>query len=105
MRMNQVTAGLSDLPVTVAYHTDWSLDDLADAVRQAWFPIIGVDLRYLDGLFAFHAVVVANITSQQVIIHDPRHAHSPRQVNQQTLADAWEDADRECLLIRARLTS
>ncbi len=103
MQLNQVAAGLSDLPVTVEFHNDWSVDDLADALRQSLFPIVGVDLRYIDGLFAFHAVVVSEISSRQLTIHDPRQAHSPRQISQYAFEDAWENADHECLVIRARL--
>ncbi len=71
MRLNQVAAGLTELPVAVEYHTDWSIDDLADATHQSIFPIVGIDLRYIEGLFAFHAVVVAHVTREQIVVHDP----------------------------------
>lgn len=100
MRLNQVAAGLSDLPLAVEYHTDWSLDDLDDAVCQSVFPIVGVDLRYVEGLFAFHAVVVANLTSRQLTVHDPQHAHRPRRISRQAFEEAWESAGRECLMLR-----
>jgi ABC-type bacteriocin/lantibiotic exporter with double-glycine peptidase domain len=33
MRLNQVAGGLTDLPVKAAYHTDWNIDDLTDAIH------------------------------------------------------------------------
>ena len=102
MRLNQVAAGLSDLPVTVQYHADWSLDDLEDAVRLSIFPIVGIDLRFVDGLFAFHAVVVAEINRDRLTIHNPRYAESPSHISRQAFEEAWESADRECLTISAK---
>jgi hypothetical protein len=85
MRLNQVAQGLSDLPVNTEYHTDWSIDDLTEAVRRSVFPIVGVDLRFVDGLFAFHALVIANVMSDEIIVHDPRDAHNPRNISRRTL--------------------
>jgi len=99
MRLNQVAAGLTDLPVVVEYNTDWSIDDLADATRQSIFPIVGIDLRYIEGLFAFHAVVVAHVTREQIVVHDPLHVQNPRPIGLPAFAEAWESADRECLTI------
>lgn len=99
MRLNQIAAGLTDLPVTVEYHTDWSLDDIADAVRQSTFPIVGVDLRYIEGLFAFHSIVIINLTSEHIIVHDPLHSQSPRNIGLQAFAEAWESADNEGIVI------
>ncbi len=102
MRLNQVAQGLADLPVRAEYHTDWSIDDLTEAVRRSVFPIVGVDLRFVDGLFAFHALVIADVMSDQLIVHDPRNAHSPRNISLQTFEEAWESADRECLVIEMK---
>lgn len=99
MRLNQVAAGLFDLPVTVEYRTDWSLHDIEDAVRQSSFPIVGVDLRYVDGLFAFHAVVVVEMARDELSIHDPRYAQSPINIGRVAFEKAWESADRECLIM------
>jgi len=99
MRLNQMAAGLTDLPVAVEYHTDWSIDDIADATRQSIFPIVGIDLRYIEGLFAFHAVVVANVAREQIVVHDPLHVQSPRPIGLPAFAEAWESADGECLTI------
>ncbi|MGH9850049.1 MAG: hypothetical protein ACREBD_09325, partial [Blastocatellia bacterium] len=102
MRLNQVASGLTDLPVEVEYHTDWSIDDLSDAVRRAAFPIVGVDMRYIDGLFAFHAVVAANIVSDRMVVHDPLNAQNPRVISLQAFEEAWESADRECITIEMK---
>jgi len=102
MRLNQVAQGLSDLPVNTEYHPDWSIDDLIEAVRRPVFPIVGVDLRFVDGLFAFHALVIADVTSDEIIVHDPRDAHSPRNISLRTFEEAWESADRECLVIEMK---
>lgn len=71
MRLNQVAEGLADLHVVVKYETDLGLDDLRDEVRAGVTPIVGIDLRAVEGLFAFHAVVVLEITAEQVTVHDP----------------------------------
>jgi ABC-type bacteriocin/lantibiotic exporter with double-glycine peptidase domain len=102
MRLNQVVQGLADLPIEVEYHTDWSIDDLTDAVRQSIFPIVGIDLRFVEGAFAFHAVVVADVMSGHVIVHDPWNSQSPQSISLQTFEDAWESADRECLVIEMK---
>lgn len=99
MRLNQIAAGLTDFPVKIEYHTNWSLDDIADAIRQSIFPIVGVDLRYIEGLFAFHSIVVANVTKEQIVVHDPLHPQSSRVIGSQTFEEAWESADSECLVI------
>ncbi len=102
MRLNQVAQGLVDLPIKAEYHTDWNLDDLTAAVRQSVFPIVGVDLRLVEGLFAFHALVITNVMSDQVLVHDPRHAFSPQTISLPTFEDAWESADRECLVLELK---
>jgi ABC-type bacteriocin/lantibiotic exporter with double-glycine peptidase domain len=71
MRLNQVAKGLSDLPVAVAYELEWSLDDLVDAVRAGTNPVVGIDLRPVEGIFACHAVVIVGISDQHVLVHDP----------------------------------
>ncbi|HXG68814.1 MAG TPA: cysteine peptidase family C39 domain-containing protein [Blastocatellia bacterium] len=105
MRLNGVAGGLADLPVAVEHHVDWSLDDLREAVRNSAFPIVGVDLRPIEGLFAFHAVVIADIAGDQVIVHDPLHEQGPRAIGLRAFELAWQNADREAVLILARPAS
>jgi len=100
MRLNQVASGLEDLPVDVQHQVDWGLDDLADAVRAGSFPIVGIDLRPVDGTFAFHAVVAVNISTDQVVVHDPLHDEGPRSIGISAFEAAWSAADRETVIIR-----
>lgn len=102
MRLNQIVAGLADLPLSVEYPIDWGLDDLAEATRQSVFPIVGIDLRHIEGLFAFHSVVVSKVTSEHLVVHDPLYPNSARHIGLQTFLEAWEGADKECLTIKLK---
>ncbi len=104
MRLNQVASGLEDLPIDVQHQLDWGLDDLADAVHADAFPIVGIDLRPVDGTFAFHAVVIVNISTDQVVVHDPLHDEGPRPIGISAFEAAWSAADREAVIIRRRPT-
>jgi hypothetical protein len=55
--------------------------------------------RVVKGLFAFHAVVVANVAREQIVVHDPLHVHSPCPIGLPAFTEAWESADGECLTI------
>lgn len=101
MRLNQVANGLRDLPVAVAYELEWSLDDLVGAVRVGTNPIVGIDLRPVEGIFAYHAVVVVDITAEQVLVHDPRHRKGASSIGLNTFQAAWKAADREAVIIAA----
>lgn len=94
-----VAAGLADLHVVVKYESDWGLDDLRDVVRTGTTPIVGIDLRPVEGLFAFHAVVVLDITAEQVIAHDPLYQEGSRLISLTTFEAAWNKADRETVII------
>lgn len=100
MRLNQIADRLKDLPVAVEYHLDWNRDDLSDAVRCEAFPIVGLDLRLIEGIFAFHAVIVAGLKSDQVILHDPRYSNGAQLVGLLALEMAWNHVDREAVVIK-----
>ena len=102
MRLNQVADGLKDLPVIVAYHTDWSRDDLRDAIRQTPLPIVGVDLRPIDGIFAFHAIVVLDLIDERVRVLDPLQGE--RTIGLAAFEAAWNNADHEVVVITHRLS-
>ena len=74
------------------------LFDLRDAEREGLFPIVGVNLRLLRGIWSFHAQVVAEITSASVRIHDPMFGRLRLSV--QTFEAAWADADYLTILVR-----
>lgn len=70
--------------------------------RHAW-PIVGIDLRPIEGIFAFHVVVVVGITSDQIMVHDPLYPAGPRSIGQLAFKAAWNAADREVLIIAPAL--
>jgi ABC-type bacteriocin/lantibiotic exporter with double-glycine peptidase domain len=99
IRLADVVDGLFDLLVSVIVHEDWALDDLRDEIRQGNYPIVGIDLRPIDGRFAYHAVVVVKVESKKVTVHDPQHRQGMRELNFTTFANAWKEADQQVLLI------
>ena len=82
-----------------AYRIRSSLDFLVQAVRRNAWPIVGIDLRPIEGIFAFHAVVVVGISSDQVVVHDPLYQAGTRSVGQVAFITAWTAADREVVII------
>ena len=104
MQLNRIANGLNDVDVPVQYHIEWSFDDLVNAVQHHAFPIAGIDLRPVEGIFSFHAVVVANITADHVFVHDPRYEAGPRSVGLLTFRTAREAAEREAVIITAGST-
>jgi ABC-type bacteriocin/lantibiotic exporter with double-glycine peptidase domain len=99
MLLGKIANGLKDLPVTVEYHDDWGLDDLIDLVRAGVFPIVALDLRLVEGRDAYHAAVVVDITSDQLVVHDPLQEKDPRTISRSTFDAAWRAADREAVII------
>jgi len=74
---------------------------LVGAVRVGTNPIVGIDLRPVEGIFAYHAVVVVGITPEQVLVHDPRHRKGPSSIGLNTFQAPWKAADREAAIIAA----
>lgn len=62
---------LSEVGAQVEIDNDLNLDDLRDLTRQKTFPIVGVERHLLGFPAASHAVVVIEVTSQNVLILDP----------------------------------
>lgn len=102
MRLNQIGIGLSDLPVIVEHHVDWGIDDLSDLVRVGAHPIVAVDLRPIDGVFAFHAVVVVGVGPDRLLIHDPRDQSGSNSIGLSGFEAGWSGADREAVIIKAK---
>jgi len=98
MRLNQISDGLKDIPVMVEYHSAWSIDALFDAIRAGTAPVVGIDLRLVEGIFAFHAVVVVDVTAEQVRVLDPRYPKGPRQIGLGTFESAWTAAGCEAVI-------
>lgn len=84
-----------------ALYPAWGLDDLMHAGQRHAYPIAGIDLCPVEGIFAFHAVVVINITTDQVVVHDPLYEAGPRSIGQLTFKAAWNAAEREAVIITA----
>lgn len=99
LRLNRIAQGLADLPVVVRYESNWSLDDLRDVVRAGVTPIVGIDLRPVDGLFAFHSIVILDITAQRVTARDPLYQEGSRSIGLTTFDAAWNKADRDTVII------
>jgi uncharacterized protein YvpB len=99
MRLNQIAKGLADIPVVVEYKDVWGPADLIDAARLGTNPIVGLDLRMVDGIFAFHAVVIVGVAAEQVRVHDPRYPKGPRSIGRNAFEAAWRAADREAVVI------
>jgi ABC-type bacteriocin/lantibiotic exporter with double-glycine peptidase domain len=92
-------AQLSDAGATVAWHTDWNLTDLRDAVRDGHYPIVGVERHLLGYPRAFHAIVVMQVTSTTIEALDPLDGPAPCRYGVAAFSEAWELAGREVLLL------
>ena len=83
-------------------HNDWSIDDLRDETRRSNYPIVGIDLRSIDGRFAYHAVVILKVESNKITVHDPEPGKGLREMNVTTFGAAWKGAGQQVLLILSR---
>lgn len=102
LSLGDVVKGFSDLPIIVTVHNDWGFDDLRDETRQLNYPIVGIDLRAIDGRFAYHAVVITKIESDKVIVHDPEAGKGRRELNLATFFAAWKGAKQQVLMILSK---
>ena len=48
-----------------------SLEELQTVGRDGHYPIVFVDLHPLDGLDAIHAMVVVNVSAQEIVVLNP----------------------------------
>ena len=92
---------LAKTGVQVEWYDDWNLDDLRDALRQGWHPIIGVERQLFGTPAARHAIVLVSLTSQTVQALDPYDGPQPQKYGTQTFERAWRLAGQEALLILA----
>jgi predicted double-glycine peptidase len=72
--------------------------DLRDSIRDGVYPIVGVNLRRLRGVWSPHAQVVVEITSDLVRLHDPLLGRL--RLKPQTFEAAWADADYLAILVK-----
>jgi hypothetical protein len=74
------------------------LFDLRDAVRSGCYPIVGVNLRRLRGIWSPHAQVVIEITSALARVHGPMLGRL--RLAPLTFEAAWADADYLTILVK-----
>jgi hypothetical protein len=83
-------------------HDDWSMDDLRDETRQSNYPIVGIDLRPIDGRFAYHTVVIVKVESNKITAHDPQPGQSVRELNPATFMATRKGAGQQVLMILSK---
>jgi len=79
-----------------------SLDDLRRWLQQDMPPIVFVatgPLHYWD-TECLHALIVAGIEEQSVLVHDPAFAHAPLTIPQGEFLAAWGELAQLTALIR-----
>jgi len=79
-----------------------SLDDLRRWLQQGMPPIVFVatgPLHYWD-TECLHALIVAGIEEQSVLVHDPAFAHAPLTIPQGEFLAAWGELAQLTALIR-----
>jgi ABC-type bacteriocin/lantibiotic exporter with double-glycine peptidase domain len=76
-----------------------NLDDLRDYTRQDIFPIVGVERHILGYSFASHAVVVIEVSSENVLLLDPLETAAPKIFKRETFETAWKLSGKEALLL------
>jgi len=74
------------------------MHDLRDAVRSEIYPIVGVNLYELRGVWSPHAQVVVSVTARSVEVHDPLLGHL--WLMARTFERAWEIEDFLTILIQ-----
>jgi ABC-type bacteriocin/lantibiotic exporter with double-glycine peptidase domain len=99
LTLADVPKGISNLPIVATVHNDWSIDYLRDETRQSNYPIVGMDLRPIDGRFAYHAVVIVKVESNKITVHDPEPGKGLRKINTTTFMAAWKGAGQQVLMI------
>jgi hypothetical protein len=83
----------------VEWHDDWSFDDLRDAIRNGFQPIVGVERRFFGYPSAAHAVVITNVESSGLRFLDPLIGPDTQECSLPTFLEAWESAGREALIL------
>ncbi len=90
---------LNETGVKTELDDELNLDDLRDLTRQNIFPIVGIERHILGYQSASHAVVVVEVTSENVSVLDPLENEQPKTFGRKTFETAWKLAGKEALLI------
>ena len=94
---------LSEAGANIELDTHLNLDDLRDYTRSNIFPIVGVERHILGFQPASHALVVVEVSSENVVIFDPLEDEKPKIFRCETFKTAWKLAGKEALLIFSNL--
>jgi ABC-type bacteriocin/lantibiotic exporter with double-glycine peptidase domain len=101
LSLEDATAQLELLGVTVALHENWNSIDLRDCLREGFFPIVGVERRIFGHSDAGHAVVLRAINSQFAEVLDQLGQQSSDELPLVTFEKAWVEAGRQALVIQS----
>lgn len=101
--LTKAQAMLLEAGANIELDTNLNLDDLRDYTRRSIFPIVGVERHILGFQPASHAVIVVEISSENVIIFDPLEDEKPKIFSRETFKTAWKLAGKEALLIFSNL--
>lgn len=80
-------------------HSDWSLDDVRDAISQNRYPIVGVERHPLGHPPASHAIVLVSITSKLVSALDPLDGSQVQRYGLRAFELAWQLSGKEALVL------
>jgi ABC-type bacteriocin/lantibiotic exporter with double-glycine peptidase domain len=94
---------LSEIGAPAEIDNELNLDDLRDLTRQNIFPIVGVERHILGFPSASHAVVVIEVTSQNVLILDPLENQNKQIFQRNTFEMAWKLSGKEALIIHSSI--
>ena len=73
-----------------------TLEELKTVVTDGHYPIVCVDLHPIDGLYDIHAMVVVDMSEQEVVVLDPLQGE--RQLPLYVFTAAWAgDTTSRCL--------
>lgn len=91
---------LDQIGYSVEYRV-FTLDELAGYPPQGLFPIVFVHAGMLSwaDFNGFHALVLIEITSEDVVLLDPSLSHGPTRLSLDGFLAAWEEFDRQAAVI------
>lgn len=92
---------LQEARASATVHNDWNLNDLRDALRQGFYPIVGVERHVLGYPSASHAIVLTEIRSNMVKALDPLDGPNAKEFGIPAFELAWQLGGQQSLLIES----
>jgi ABC-type bacteriocin/lantibiotic exporter with double-glycine peptidase domain len=91
---------LSKLRYHVQYRV-FSLEELQASLKQGLYPIVFVDADFLPwaDFSGFHALVLVEITSSEVVLFDPAQEEAPSRLLLDGFLAAWEEFNYRAAVI------